>query len=182
MDQVIKGLTSPKTLSALGGVLLGGVIFLIAAWSLGLFRSQEEVQDAQLAAMIPPELSREKNAEFLAQHAKQPGVVVKPSGLQFRVIKAGTGKQPGSAEATVQVNYVGKFIDGRKFDSNEGGEPIEFPLNRVIPGWTEGLQLMHEGEKAELVIPYDIAYGREGKGPIPPFQTLVFEVELLQVK
>ena len=99
------------------------------------------------------------------------------------VIKAGTGKKPESARATVKVHYTGKFIDGTTFDSSVGGSPIEFPLNRVIPGWTEGLQLMREGEKAELVIPYKLGYGEEGSaGAIPPYQTLVFEVELISVK
>ena len=83
----------------------------------------------------------------------------------------------------MQVNYTGKFINGHVFDSNEGGEPIEFQLNGVIAGWTEGLQLMHVGEKAELVIPYQLAYGEQGRGPeMPGYQTLVFEVELLSVK
>lgn len=128
-------------------------------------------------------LSKEKNAEFLAANAKKEGVKVTPSGLQYRVIKAGAGKKPESARATVKVHYTGKLIDGTTFDSSVGGSPIEFPLNRVISGWTEGLQLMHEGEKGELVIPQELGYGAHGSpGAIPPFQTLIFEVELLAVR
>ena len=128
-------------------------------------------------------ISREKNEEYLAANAKKPGVHVTKSGLHHRVIKAGHGKKPASARDTVRVHYTGKFVDGSTFDSSVGGAPIEFPLNRVIAGWTEGLQLMQEGETAELVIPYDLGYGEQGSGrSIPPYQTLVFEVELLAVK
>lgn len=128
-------------------------------------------------------LSLEMNAAFLADNAKKPGVTTTPSGLQFRTVKAGEGKQPGPT-STVTVHYAGALINGKEFDSSIGrGEPISFPLNRVIPGWTEGLQLMHEGEKAELVIPQDLGYGPEGSGrSIPPYQTLVFQVELIKVR
>ena len=128
-------------------------------------------------------ISREKNEEFLTTNAKKTGVTVTDSGLQHRVIKSGTGKQPGSPRATVRVHYTGKLVDGSTFDSSVGGAPVEFPLNRVISGWTEGLQLMREGETAELVIPHQLGYGEQGSGrSIPPYQTLVFEVELLAVK
>ena len=128
-------------------------------------------------------LSKEKNEEFLTANAKKQGVTVTPSGLQYRVLKAGTGKKPESAKSTVKVHYTGKLIDGTTFDSSVGGSPIEFPLNRVISGWTEGLQLMHEGEKGELVIPQELGYGAQGSpGAIPPYQTLIFEVELLGVR
>ena len=128
-------------------------------------------------------ISREKNEEYLTTNAKKAGVTVTDSGLHHRVIKPGTGKQPGSPRATVRVHYTGKLVDGSTFDSSVGGAPVEFPLNRVIAGWTEGLQLMHEGETAELVIPHQLGYGEQGSGrSIPPYQTLVFEVELLAVK
>ncbi|MEQ1754913.1 MAG: FKBP-type peptidyl-prolyl cis-trans isomerase [Micropepsaceae bacterium] len=131
---------------------------------------------------MPAELSEEKNEAFLATNAKQDGVKVTPTGLQFRSLKAGTGKQPGPT-SKVTVHYTGKLINGKTFDSSSGGDPISFPLNRVIPGWTEGLQLMKEGEKAELVIPQDLGYGERGApGAIPPYQTLVFEVELIKVQ
>ncbi len=179
LSHVLGVLTSSKVLSTLAGIAIGGVIFLLAAWSAGYLNSPPDTQEAEL----PAQLSKEKNAEFLANHAKQAGVTVTASGLQYRVIKAGTGKKPASARAVVKVHYTGKFIDGSTFDSSIGGSPIEFGLNQVIPGWTEGLQLMHEGEKAELVIPYQLGYGPDGHGDaIPPYQTLVFEVELLAVK
>ncbi len=129
-------------------------------------------------------ISKEKNEEFLVTNGKKPGVKTTPSGLQHRVIKEGSGKKPTSARDTVRVHYTGKFIDGSTFDSSVSrGEPIEFPLNRVIAGWTEGLQLMREGETAELVIPYQLGYGEHGSGrAIGPHQTLVFEVELIAVK
>lgn len=128
-------------------------------------------------------LSLEMNAAFLADNAKKPGVKTTPSGLQVRTVKSGEGKQPGPA-STVTVHYAGALINGKEFDSSIGrGEPISFPLNRVIPGWTEGLQLMREGETAELVIPQDLGYGPEGSGrSIPPYQTLVFQVELIKVR
>ncbi len=131
---------------------------------------------------MPPELSPEKNEAFLTANAKKAGVKVTSSGLQYRSVKTGSGKQPGPT-SKVTVHYTGKLINGKQFDSSSGGDPISFPLNRVIAGWTEGLQLMKEGEKAELVIPQDLGYGEDGSpGAIPPLQTLVFEVELLKVQ
>lgn len=131
---------------------------------------------------MPPELSSEKNEAFLTANAKKEGVKVTASGLQIRCVKSGSGKHPGPT-SKVTVHYTGKLINGKQFDSSSGGDPISFPLNRVIAGWTEGLQLMKEGEKAELVIPQDLGYGEDGSpGAIPPLQTLVFEVELLKVQ
>lgn len=131
---------------------------------------------------LPAALSMEKNAAFLAENAKKPGVKITASGLQYKVLKPGAGtKQPGPT-SFVTVHYAGTMIDGTEFDSSIArGEPAEFPLTRVIGGWTEGLQLMREGEKVEFVIPSDLAYGPEGKGSIPPNQTLVFQVELIKV-
>ena len=128
-------------------------------------------------------LSPESNAAFLADNAKKPGVKSTPTGLQFKSIKAGEGKQPGPT-STVTVHYAGALINGKEFDSSYGrGEPISFGLNQVISGWTEGLQLMKEGETAELVIPQDLGYGARGSGrSIPPYQTLVFKVELIKVR
>ena len=137
-----------------------------------------DTQEAKMAT----ELSAEKNESFLAANAKKAGVKVTSSGLQYRVIAEGAGKHPGPT-SKVTVHYTGKLINGHTFDSSEGGEPISFPLNRVISGWTEGLQLMKEGEKVEFVIPEDLGYGESGApGAIPPSQTLVFEVELLKVQ
>lgn len=129
-----------------------------------------------------------KNAEssgnnFLAENAKKEGVKTTASGLQYKIIQEGTGKQP-TESSIVKVHYKGQLIDGKVFDSSyDRGEPIEFPLNQVIPGWTEGLQLMKEGGKATLYIPSHLAYGPQGvSGSIPPNSTLIFDVELLAVK
>lgn len=120
---------------------------------------------------------------FLLENAKKDGVKVTDSGLQYEVIKPGNGKSPKASE-TVKVHYHGMLIDGTVFDSSvERGETIEFPLNRVISGWTEGLQLMQEGAKYRFYIPYDLAYGERGSAPkIPPFAALIFDVELFEVK
>jgi len=119
---------------------------------------------------------------FLAENAKKEGVKQTESGLQYKVIKAGAGKSPKATDV-VEVNYEGKLLDGTVFDSSyERGEPIEFPLNQVIAGWTEGLQLMKEGGKYEFYIPSDIAYGEAGNAGIEPNSTLIFTVELLKVK
>ena len=130
---------------------------------------------------VPPELSPEKNEAFLVENGKKEGVKTTATGLQIRVLKPGTGKQPGPT-SRVTVHYTGKLINGKVFDSSVGGEPITFSLNGVVAGWTEGLQLMKEGEKSELCLPQDLGYGEGGSGPIPPYQTLVFEVELLKVQ
>jgi FKBP-type peptidyl-prolyl cis-trans isomerase FklB len=128
-----------------------------------------------------------KNAEegkkFLEENAKKEGVVTLPSGLQYKVITEGSGKQP-SAEDTVKVHYRGTLVDGTEFDSSYSrNEPAEFPVGGVIPGWTEALQLMKEGSKWQLVLPPELAYGERGAGPrIGPNATLVFEVELLEVE
>lgn len=127
-------------------------------------------------------LSDAANAAFLADNAKQAGVTSTPSGLQIRTLTPGAGKKPGPRQ-TVTVHYEGKLIDGSIFDSSyRRGETISFRLDQVIPGWTEGLQLMSEGETAELVIPEHIGYGARGAGAsIPPYQTLIFKVELKKV-
>lgn len=143
-------------------------------------KTQEEkfVKDMKTKA----EENKTKGAAFLAENAKKEGVKSTASGLQYKVITAGTGKLPKATDV-VEVNYEGKLIDGTVFDSSyERGEPIEFPLNQVIAGWTEGLQLMKEGGKYEFYIPSDIAYGEAGNSGIEPNSTLIFTVELLKVK
>lgn len=160
----------------------GGVLSVLTSPS-EIEAAPEDLSNLQdEEAAVPAELSKENNETFLADNAKKEGVSVTQSGLQFRSLKPGTGKAPGPT-SVVTVHYTGKLINGNKFDSSVGGDPISFPLNRVIPGWTEGLQLMKEGETAELVIPQDLGYGARGApGAIPPYQTLVFEVELIKVK
>jgi FKBP-type peptidyl-prolyl cis-trans isomerase len=120
--------------------------------------------------------------DFLAKNAEKDGVIERPSGLQYRVIKEGTGTKPGFRDQ-VTVNYRGTLIDGTEFDSSyKRGKPASFQLNRVIKGWTEGLALMQEGAKWELFIPPELAYGERGAGQlIGPDETLIFEVELIKV-
>jgi FKBP-type peptidyl-prolyl cis-trans isomerase len=127
---------------------------------------------------------QEDGAAFLAKNAGQPGVITTASGLQYTIDREGSGKSPRATD-TVEVHYRGTLLDGREFDSSyKRNQTIEFPLNRVIAGWTEGLQLMKEGGKNTFYIPADLAYGRMGAGGglIPPDATLIFEVELVQVK
>lgn len=122
------------------------------------------------------------NESFLAENKKKPGVSETVSGLQYEVIKMGTGPTP-TAETTVKVHYVGTLIDGTEFDSSvKRNEPATFPVSGVIPGWTEALQLMPVGSKFKLFIPQSIAYGAAGAGEIiKPYSTLIFEVELLEI-
>jgi len=124
-----------------------------------------------------------KGQAFLKENATKPGVHTTPSGLQYKVITEGHGKSPKSTD-TVLVHYRGTTIDGTEFDSSyKRNEPISFPLNGVIPGWTEGVQLMKEGGKMQLFIPSNLAYGSRGAGGvIAPDSTLVFDIELLKVQ
>jgi FKBP-type peptidyl-prolyl cis-trans isomerase FklB len=124
----------------------------------------------------------DQNEAFLAKNKEKAGVTVTPSGLQYEVIKMGTGPKP-TAENTVKVHYVGTLIDGTEFDSSvKRNEPAQFPVSGVIPGWTEALQLMPVGSKFKLCLPQSIAYGATGAGEtIKPYSTLIFEVELLEI-
>lgn len=128
------------------------------------------------------ESARKAGEEFLAENGKRPEVKSTASGLQYVVEKEGEGDTP-KAEDEVTVHYTGKLIDGTVFDSSVNrGEPATFPLNRVIPGWTEGVQLMKEGAKYTFFIPSDLAYGPQGiPNAIPPHSTLIFEVELIKI-
>ena len=144
----------------------------------------QKEQEEQFAKDMQTKATENKAAgtAFLAENAKKEGVKQTDSGLQYKVLKEGTGKSPKATDV-VEVNYEGKLIDGTVFDSSyERGEPIEFPLNQVIAGWTEGLQLMKEDGKYEFYIPADIAYGEAGNAGIEPNSTLIFTVELLKVK
>lgn len=141
-------------------------------------KEKEMLEDMQTKA----EENQKKGEAYLAENAKKEGVKVTDSGLQYKVLKEGTGKSPKATDV-VTVNYEGKLIDGTVFDSSyERGEPVEFPLNQVIAGWTEGVQLMKEGGKYEFVIPSELAYGETGNQGIEPNSTLLFTVELLKVK
>jgi FKBP-type peptidyl-prolyl cis-trans isomerase len=144
---------------------------LLAAGALALFTVAAQAAD--------PALSPEANAAYLKANAAKPGVVVEPSGLQYRIIKSGYGKRPGPRD-TVTVYYKGQLINGTTFDATEPGFPAQFTVNRLIPGWTEALMLMREGDHWQLVIPSNLAYGPAGNGPIPPNQALVFDLELLK--
>jgi FKBP-type peptidyl-prolyl cis-trans isomerase FklB len=129
------------------------------------------------------EKNKKDGGTFLAENKKKEGVVTLPSGLQYKVLKKGSGKKP-KAEQTVSVQYRGMLTDGTEFDSSyKRGEPATFPVNGVIKGWTEALQLMPVGSKWQLFVPSDLAYGEKGAGQvIPPNATLIFEVELLSIK
>ncbi|MEE0454096.1 MAG: FKBP-type peptidyl-prolyl cis-trans isomerase [Sodaliphilus sp.] len=127
------------------------------------------------------EMNAKAGKEYLANNAKEEGVKVTESGLQYLVVKEGNGKKPGPNDV-VTVHYTGRLIDGTVFDSSvERGEPATFAVGQVIPGWVEGLQLMSEGSAYRLFIPSELAYGEHGTGPIQPNSTLIFDVQLLKV-
>lgn len=126
--------------------------------------------------------SESADAQFLTENKTKAGVKTTASGLQYIITKEGTGKQP-TAQSVVKVHYEGRLINGQVFDSSyKRGQPVEFPLNQVIPGWTEGLQLMKEGGKATFFIPSNLAYGPQELPGIPANSTLIFDVELISVK
>ncbi|MDR0623141.1 MAG: FKBP-type peptidyl-prolyl cis-trans isomerase [Treponema sp.] len=148
--------------------------------------TQEEagakIQEAFIAVMEKQnEGARQEEIDFLAENSKKTGISITASGLQYEVIAEGTGAKPGRDD-TVRVNYEGTFTDGTVFDSSYSrGEPAEFSLSGVIPGWTEGIQLMSEGARYRFFIPSELAYGPQGYSSIPPYSPLVFEVELITI-
>jgi len=146
------------------------------------FRQEFMAKQAE-AQKVAGEKNKKEGEAFLAENKKKDGVKTLPSGLQYKVITEGKGKSPKATD-TVVVNYRGTLIDGTEFDSSyKRGQPATFPVNGVIPGWTEALQLMKEGSKWQIVLPSNIAYGEKGAGnSIGPNATLVFEVELITVK
>jgi FKBP-type peptidyl-prolyl cis-trans isomerase FklB len=146
---------------------------------LGAVASSLIAVSAMAAADGPP--TTQASVDFLAANAKKPGVVVVP-GIQYRVLKHGKGAMPSRHDCAT-VDYKGMFTNGRVFDASKPGSPVTFPVGGVIAGWTEALQMMHEGDMWELTIPAGLAYGKSGTpdGTIPGGQTLVFDVTLLKV-
>ena len=144
------------------------------------FRELEQKQNAAKAEA--GKAAKEEGAKFLAENAKKEGITVTKSGLQYEVLTEGTGKKPKASD-TVRCHYEGRLLDGTIFDSSyKRNEPADFGLQQVIAGWTEGVQLMAEGAKYRFYIPYMLAYGEGGAGAmIPPFATLIFDVELIKV-
>lgn len=144
---------------------------------LAILFIRNKVQDKKSA-----EVNLQKGSQFMLENKANPDIVETTSGLQYLIIQEGTGEHNPGPESTVKVHYHGTLIDGTVFDSSvDRGEPISFALNRVIPGWTEGLQTMVVGEKRKLFIPAGLGYGNQSVGPIAPGSTLIFEVELLEI-
>lgn len=151
--------------------------------AIGMEEAQKLINDYLQDLQSKAEAAaRAEGAKFLEENGKKENVKTTASGLQYVVEKEGTGAQP-TAQDEVTVHYTGKLLNGQVFDSSVNrGEPATFPLNRVIPGWTEGVQLMKEGAKYTFFIPSDLAYGPQGvPGAIPPHSTLIFDVELIKV-
>lgn len=150
-------------------------------------KNEKTQMDKQKAALIfsnyLTDLRVKPGVNFLEANAKKPGVISLPSGLQYEIVTKGPDGPKPLATDKVKTHYHGMLINGEVFDSSvERGEPISFPLNQVIPGWTEGVQLMSVGDKFKFFIPYQLAYGERGAGNvIPPYSALIFEVELLGI-
>lgn len=158
-------------MSKIQSQLISGMVILLVGFTLWLS-----------ANAATPEENKAKGEAFLAENAKKPNIVTTASGLQYEVLAKGSGTASPSATDKVTVHYRGTTIDGKEFDSSYSrGEPATFPLNHVIKGWTEGVQLMKVGDKFRFYIPSDLAYGAHGAGPIGPYETLIFEVELLKI-
>ena len=173
----IKNMSVEDFVKGLSDVLAGGKTEMTHA-------EAQKVVNEHFRAIAEEAYAQNKNAgeAFLAENAKKEGVNVLPSGLQYQVLTEGNGKKP-SATDRVQCHYEGTLIDGTIFDSSiKRGEPAVFGVNQVIKGWVEALQLMQEGAKWRLYIPYDMAYGEHGAGEmIPPYSALIFDVELIKV-
>ena len=173
----IKNMSVEDFVKGLSDVLAGGKTEMTHA-------EAQKVVNEHFRALAEEAYAQNKNAgeAFLAENAKKEGVNVLPSGLQYQVLTEGNGKKP-SATDRVQCHYEGTLIDGTIFDSSiKRGEPAVFGVNQVIKGWVEALQLMQEGAKWRLYIPYAMAYGEHGAGEmIPPYSALIFDVELIKV-
>ena len=142
---------------------------------------QRKIEEQRQEVAKLAQANMEKGQSYLTDNGKKDGVVTTESGLQYQQLNAGNGKKPLATD-NVQVHYRGTLVDGTEFDSSYSrGEPVTFPLNGVIPGWTEGLQLMKEGGKVRFFIPSGLAYGAQGSGAIGPNEVLIFDVDLIQV-
>jgi FKBP-type peptidyl-prolyl cis-trans isomerase FklB len=171
-----------KVTDPAGKVLWEGLPEL-AAQASGGTQGVVDMPAAEMSGISQAEANKKKGEEFLAANARKDGVKTVPSGLQYVVLKKGTGKRPKATDE-VEVHYRGTLIDGTIFDNSaDGGEPASLRLNRVIHGWSEALQLMKEGSKWRVFIPSKLAYRERGAPPkIGPNETLIFEIELLHVK
>jgi FKBP-type peptidyl-prolyl cis-trans isomerase FklB len=149
---------------------------------MAAFQKEMMAKQQELAKKLGEKNKKEGEA-FLSENRKKEGIKALPSGLQYKVVKAGTGKKPKSTD-TVTTHYRGTLIDGTEFDSSyRRGQPASFPVSGVIAGWTEALQLMEEGAKWQLFIPPNLAYGERGAGSqIGPNATLIFEIELISIQ
>ena len=180
-----EGLNIDDFAQAIKDVMTGGELKMKEAEAQQMvqqfFAEQEALQQAANAEK--GKVAKAEGEQFLAENAKKEGVKTTASGLQYQVLREGNGKQPKATDQ-VECHYEGTLIDGTKFDSSyDRGQTATFPLNQVIAGWTEGLQLMHEGAKYRFFIPYQLAYGERGAGAsIPPYAALIFDVELVAVK
>ena len=180
-----EGLNIDDFAQAIKDVMTGGELKMKEAEAQQMvqqfFAEQEALQQAANAEK--GKAAKAEGEQFLAENAKKEGVKTTASGLQYQVLRDGNGKQPKATDQ-VECHYEGTLIDGTKFDSSyDRGQTATFPLNQVIVGWTEGLQLMHEGAKYRFFIPYQLAYGERGAGAsIPPYAALIFDVELVAVK
>ena len=164
-------------------IIVAGVIVVIFGLLQSKFNFLNPSEDpSKKENPLEPLSWTDKNQNFLQQNKDKEGVTVTASGLQYKVLQEGTGTQPANSSATVEVHYRGTLIDGTEFDSSyKRDQTAQFPLNQVIPGWTEGLQLMKEGGKYEFYIPQSLGYGGQQTGSIPAFSTLIFQVELIKV-
>lgn len=180
-----EGLNIDDFAQAIKDVMTGGELKMKEAEAQQMvqqfFAEQEALQQAANAEK--GKAAKAEGEQFLAENAKKEGVKATASGLQYQVLRDGNGKQPKATDQ-VECHYEGTLIDGTKFDSSyDRGQTATFPLNQVIAGWTEGLQLMHEGAKYRFFIPYQLAYGERGAGAsIPPYAALIFDVELVAVE
>lgn len=180
-----EGLNIDDFAQAIKDVMTGGELKMKEAEAQQMVRQFFAEQEAlqQAANAEKGKAAKAEGEQFLAENAKKEGVKTTASGLQYQVLRDGNGKQPKATDQ-VECHYEGTLIDGTKFDSSyDRGQTATFPLNQVIAGWTEGLQLMHEGAKYRFFIPYRLAYGERGAGAsIPPYAALIFDVELVAVK